>query len=104
MGAIYVLILMITAVAALLSIPILYLWAWAAGPAVKYLGRKWEEGRQLADERRVRAWEQEYGGVRPNLLLGPPIRPAEPTAAPGPAAPAAEEPRPQFTITGRQIR
>jgi len=51
MGGLYVLVLAFTAIGALLSIPIFYLWAWSMGPAVKYLGGKWEEGREEARER-----------------------------------------------------
>ena len=104
MAQIYVAVLMITAIMALLSIPILYLWAWAAGPAVKYLGRKWEEGRQRASVDMTKRLDEAYqAGIRDGLRSegisvskhGLPVKDEN-------TAPAALTP--QYTITRRRIR
>ena len=104
MGGIYVLVLIFTAVGAVLSVPVFYLWAWAAGGAVKYLGRKWEEGRQQTVRSISDYVNAEYlRGVddgqadraRRITHPAPGVQESQSTALPAPQ---------KYTITGRQIR
>ncbi len=103
MGGIYALVLIFTAVGAVLSIPVFWLWAWAAGPAVKRLARSWEEGRQQAVETHFQQMEYQYQrGVKDALdgkfqrVTAPPLPDERLTAHPQPSSK-------RFSITGREL-
>lgn len=104
MGEMFAVGLIFTAVAGLLSVPISYIWALAAGPAVKHLGRKWEEGRQRAAgagiKKQAQAEEVGWGSC---MLCGEPISDVDGSCL-NCGKPVASKPRPQYTITGRPIR
>jgi hypothetical protein len=104
MGGIFTLGMLLTAIAVVLSLPTVYLFVWCMGPAVKYWGRKWEEGRQRAE----RAFEERLTAARSDAFRRgresvPPSAPA-PAASAGTATGNPPEPTPQYTITGRRIR
>jgi hypothetical protein len=90
MGELYVVGLVITALVALLAVPVLYIWAWAMGPAVRHLGKKWEEGRQRAATEPLpddlisylRALRRDLDALQEGhqVIRGPEV--TEPTAAP----------------------
>lgn len=88
MGGIYALTLLITAVAALLSIPLFYLWAWAMGPAVRYLARRAAEGWFEVAERR-----QHHAALQLIAQRASPAPTKSPiTSQPAPTAPEHETP------------
>lgn len=81
-----------------------WIWAWIAGPAVRHLGKCWEEGRQRAEDTHLRG-RAGVGAVGAGMAA-----PALPVIRDGTAAPlevkiasAPEAPK-KFTITGREIR
>jgi hypothetical protein len=115
--------LIVAVVVAVLAVPILYLWAWALGPAVRLLGRRFEEGRQGANRGAAKEAEAAYwrglndawsGRVRPAesaplpsgtpapAVTAPTVT-APPPPAPTPPPTSAPE-HPQSTITGKRIK
>lgn len=104
MGEMFALGLIVTAVAGLLAVPIFYIWALAAGPAVKHLGRKWKEGALGAyhahEVARQAVWQQGFNEGQAARIV-PPGTGASGTAAPASAGGPAKM---QYTITGKPIR
>lgn len=88
----------------LLWMGLMYLYALLFGPAMRYLGRKWEEGRQDAIDRRT--WREgkmhlaEYERTKPP---GERLTKQQANAVEQ-GATVVREPQPQYTITGRKLR
>jgi hypothetical protein len=91
MAELYALVLMIAVLVAVLGMPIAYIYAWGLGPAVKHLGKKWEEGRQEVAERRQLQRDAMRHGIP--TQSGAPV--ASATAADSPATKA---PAPQPSV------
>jgi len=80
-----------------------YVCAFVCGPAVKYLGKKWEEGRQDAIDRR--AWREgqirlaDYDRTKPpgETLTAPQVQAVKQGAT------VVREIPPKYTITGKLI-
>ena len=103
MGGIYVYVLIFSAAAALFSLPLFWLWAWALGPAVKHLGQKWEEGKQQAKKSASEEIQAAYlrginHALEGKIYLGPVTPPPDARLTAGPPGP----PR-RHTITGREL-
>ncbi len=87
-----------------LVMPIAYILAWALGPAVKHLGRKWEEGRQTAIQTMGEYGNREYlrglddGQADRARRIAAPVAPVQGNT---PTDPNVKE---QYSITGRRLR
>lgn len=78
-------------------------WAWIVGPAIKHLGRKWEEGKYQAYEAHRQSLQREYQRGVDDALDGrvrrEPVTPAASKTSTG----TATVPLGKFSITGREI-